>query len=177
MLKTALQKIAYTDGVVALGFRQATGSLVQVYTPTHAIAPSDGARLPVLYEAGWDLKGLLEATANLLDVVKDKTVRVQLTAHVCNASEEDGHVLVILTEKGHPIAKSVQRTIRRGLKHIRKHYPVKSPQAHYVDTYTKPAMERRTPEFLRKPVAEADKNPEPGTPEPIVDQKTRKIEP
>jgi hypothetical protein len=167
MLKAELQKIADMDGVVALGFRKKGDA--QVHVTPH--------RPPALIETGWDWRGLLEATAKILDVVEDKSVRVQIDAHVCNATEEDGHVLVVLTEKGHPIAKSVQRTIRRGLKHIRKHYPVKSPQAHYVDTFTKPAMERRTPEFLRTPPASPVADPEPGTPEPVVDQKTKKIEP
>jgi hypothetical protein len=156
MLNAELQKIANRDGVVTLGFRKKGEAQIHV-TPHHP---------PALIETGWDWRGLIETTTKILDLVEDKSVRVQMDALVCNAIEEDGHVLIVVSEKGHPIAKSVQRTIRRGLKHIRKHY---------VDTFTKPALERRTPEFLRTPPAPVV-DPEPGTPEPIVDQKTKKIE-
>ena len=183
VMRSVIAKIVQNDGILAMGYCQGDGPIELVV----------GVLFSEEKKTQWN--GLMLSINAMLDLVQDKpatwergvspyrsVLKCDIADDTWNAARQGGLTLVVVNVKGHPISKSVKRMLRRGFKNVEKKNYVYEPKGvtltttpdpevkKMVDTFTRPALERRTPEFLRLV-------PDPGVPEPVSDtDKTTKLD-
>ena len=121
-MQSVMKQIVSNDGILAAGRRNDNSLGISLTFRTAPVADEHTL---------WERK--LNTACTLLDVAASKlneneinlrgsniaAIKVVLGDEVWNIQKQGGDYLVIVSVKGHPVTKSLQRLVRRGLKKIK----------------------------------------------------------
>jgi len=159
-MQTVIRKMTQNDGIIAVGYKHEDGELFVA----HRGLPRDE-------------KSIMGAVVGMLDLIQDdpltwersvspsrSLVKLDIGENTWNAGRQNGVTIIVVSVKGHPVAKSLKRIQRRGfkkaLKFLNSPAPVQAPVA--------------TLRVLPTPVPDA---PEAGVPSVVSDdRKTTKLD-
>lgn len=160
-MQTVIRKMTQNDGIVAAGYKHNDGEL---FVAHRGIPQGE--------------EFIMAAVVGMLDLIQDdpltwersvspprSLMKLDIGENTWNAGRQNGVTVIVVSIKGHPIAKSLKRIQRRGFKKAAKFLnspaPVQAPVA--------------TLRVLPTPVPDA---PEPGVPSVVSeDNKTTKLDP
>jgi len=120
-MKNVLRQIVANDGIIAAGHRNDSLGLALEFR----VAPPAGEH------SLWETR--LNTACALLDVAATKldygqihlrgtdvaAIKIMLADEVWNIQKQGGDYIAIVSIKGHPVTKSLQRLVRRGLKKVK----------------------------------------------------------
>jgi hypothetical protein len=151
-----IRKMTQTDGIIAAGFKHKEDEL---HVACRGLPRDEAA--------------IMAAVVGMLDLIQDNPLtwersvappramlKLDIGEESWNAGRQDGVTLILVSVKGHPVAKSLKRMLRTAFKKAAK------------------AMNQPAPATLRvlpTPIVSLN-DPEPGVPSVVSDPKTTKLD-
>jgi len=168
-MQSAIRKMTQTAGIVAAAYKIGDGEL----HVAHRGAPHNE-------------KAIMQNVVAMLDLIQDDPdtwersvsptralMKLDIGDNTWNAGRQDGVTFILVSVKGHPVAKSLKRVLRSGFKKAMK-YQNKPAPVRVPTPVSAPATLRvlPTPSDSAAPL-----QPELGVPTPVSDHaKTTKID-